>query len=282
MSYELTSASALLSDPCRYPGSKLLVRGPERDLGTDYVAFVGGTEVYGRFIRRPFVAAVEEALDTDCVNLGCTNGGLDSFLRDPGTLAIAARADLTVMQVLGAQNLCNRYYRVHPRRNDRFLSATPDLMGLYPEVDFTEFHFNRHLLQVLQEVSADRFEQVREALQEAWVEGMSRMVDRLEGRVALLWLRYDLDADQVRDDVFRHEPLMVDRAMVDALIPRVKGVIELPVQTSGQCGDTEGMLFSPLEFPTAKLMLGPAEHARIAQTVALEIRRMTGWDWASL
>lgn len=282
MSYELTGAAALLSGPCKYPGSKLQVRGPERDLGSDYVAFLGGTEVYGRFIRRPFVAAVEEALDVDCVNLGCVNGGLDSFLRDPGILTIAARAELSVLQVLGAQNLSNRFYKVHPRRNDRFLSATPQLAALYPEVDFTEFHFNRHLLQALHQVSEDRFEQVRDAMQMAWVEGMTRMVDRLEGRVALLWLRYDLGAGFAPEALFRNEPLMVDRPMIDSLLPKVKGVIELPVQTAGGCGDIEGMQFGQMEFPAAKLMLGPAEHARIAQSVALEIRRMTGWDWASI
>lgn len=282
MSYELTGAQALLSGPCQYPGSKLQVRGPERDLDANYVAFLGGTEVYGRFIRRPFVASVEEQLGEDCVNLGCVNGGLDSFLRDPGILAIAARAELTVLQVLGAQNLTNRFYKVHPRRNDRFLSATPDLAALYPEVDFTEFHFNRHLLQALHSLSPDRFGEVRDALQEAWVAGMSRMADRLEGRVALLWLRYDLGADFAADELFRREPIMVDRAMVDSLVPKVKGVIELPVQTAGGSGDIEGMHFGQLEFPAAKLMLGPAEHARIAKTVAQEIRRMTGWDWAAL
>ncbi len=282
MSYELTGASALLSAPCKYPGSKLQVRGPERELGDEYVAFLGGTEVYGRFIHRPFVAAVEEALETDCVNLGCVNGGLDSFLRDPGILSIAARAELSVLQVLGAQNLSNRFYKVHPRRNDRFLSATKELAELYPEVDFTEFHFNRHLLQALQQLSQERFDLVRDALQQAWVAGMARMVDRLEGRVALLWLRYDLGAEAAEDPQFRNEPLMVDRAMIDSLMPKVKGLIELEVQTAGGCSDIEGMQFGQMEFPAAKLMLGPSEHRRIAQAVTLKIRRLTGWDWASL
>lgn len=278
----MTGASALLSGPCQYPGSKLQVRGPERSLGANYVAFLGGTEVYGRFIQRPFVAAAEEALGLDCVNLGCINGGLDSFLRDPGILTIAARADLTVVQVLGAQNLSNRFYKVHPRRNDRFLQATAELAGLYPEVDFTEFTFNRHLLKALLECSPERFARVQDALQEAWVDGMTRLIERLEGRVALLWLRYDLGTENAPEPQFRHEPLMVDRPMVDSLATKVKAVIELPVQTAGGSGDIEGMLFGQMEFPAAKLMLGPGEHDRIAQSVALEIRRMTGWDWASV
>jgi hypothetical protein len=65
---------------------------------------------------------------------------------------------VTVVQVLAVQNLSNPYYTVHPRRNDRFLRASARLQNLYQDVDFTEFHFTRHMLQTLQMVSAPRFE----------------------------------------------------------------------------------------------------------------------------
>ena len=33
---------------------KLLFRGPKRDLDQPFVAFLGGTNTYGKFIERPF------------------------------------------------------------------------------------------------------------------------------------------------------------------------------------------------------------------------------------
>ena len=48
-------------------------------------------------------------------------------LRDSPALAVAR---LTVLQVTGAQNMSNRFYSVHPRRNDRFLKASPLLRAM--------------------------------------------------------------------------------------------------------------------------------------------------------
>jgi hypothetical protein len=61
----------------------------------------------------------------------------------------------------GAQNLSNRLYTVHPRRNDRFLRASGILRTIYRDVDFTEFHFTRHMLDHLRCLSEDRFDIVR-------------------------------------------------------------------------------------------------------------------------
>ena len=163
----------LRGNQCRYGQSRLLVRGPQRSLDDPYVAFLGGTEVYGRFVEFPFVDSLQARLGMDCINLGSVNAGLDSFAQDDTLIGVARNARLTVVQMLGAQNISNPYYRVHPRRNDRFLAAQPALKTLYPEVDFTEFHFNKHLLCTLREISAQRFEQVREQLQRSWVDRMT-------------------------------------------------------------------------------------------------------------
>ncbi len=36
---------------------------------------------------------------------------------------------------MGAQNLSNRFYAVHPRRNDRFLRASTLMKTIFREVD---------------------------------------------------------------------------------------------------------------------------------------------------
>ncbi|MFW8635022.1 DUF6473 family protein [Cribrihabitans pelagius] len=268
MSYELKSAGALWGEPCRYGESRLLVRGPERDLSQPYIAVLGGTEVYGRYVDIPFTAGAEQTLGVPCINLGSVNAGLDSFLRDETLLDIARAARVSVLQMLGAQNMSNPYYRVHPRRNDRFLQAQPALETLYPEVDFTEFHFNKHLLSTLRDISAGRFEQVREELQRSWVERMSRLVEVLGGRVLLLWLRYDLG----RTTEFPEEPVMVDRAMADALRPKVRGLLECHAAPAGSAKDTAGMGFGQMELPAARHMIGPREHARIAGALSERLR----------
>ncbi|EDZ48197.1 conserved hypothetical protein [Rhodobacterales bacterium Y4I] len=229
-----------------------------------YVAFLGGTEVYGRFVEFPFVDSLQGRLGVDCINLGSVNAGLDSFAQDETLTGIARGAQVSVLQMLGAQNISNPYYRVHPRRNDRFLQAQPALKALYPEVDFTEFHFNKHLLCTLRDISGQRFEQVREQLQRSWIERMSALIEALGGRVLLLWLRYHLEADSG----FPDEPVLVDRAMADALRPKVQGILEFRAESAAAARDIAGMVFGQMELPAARHMIGPKEHLRIADALA--------------
>lgn len=264
MSLHVTGAGALDDPICRYPGSALPVRGPCANLAEPYLAFLGGSETFGRFVAAPFPALVDRALGRSCVNLGSINAGPDAILGDAGVMRIAAGAELAVVQLTGAQNLSNPYYRVHPRRNDRFLAPTWRLADLYPEVDFTEFHFTRHLLATLHRRGPDRFAKVQQALRGAWSAGMERLLQALGGRALLLWLQYD-DGRPRADAPLGPEPLMVTRSMIDRLRPQARGLIEVPVVPAGdRAGETAKMAFGPLQAPAAEHMLGPAMHRRIA------------------
>ena len=79
--------------------------------------------------------------------------GVDVFVNDPTIMAACATADITVIQMTGAHNLSNRFYKVHSRRNDRFLSGSPLMAALYPDMDFSEYNFTRHLLSALFETA---------------------------------------------------------------------------------------------------------------------------------
>lgn len=149
MTYIAMGPGALDYLPCRYGTSKLLFRGPRRKLDRPYIAFVGGTETYGRFIEKPFSKLVEDETGQQCVNFGCMNAGIDVFSRDPYIPMATAGAMITVVQVMGAQNMTNRFYSVHPRRNDRFVAPSDLLKTIYREIDFSEFHFNKHMLTTL-------------------------------------------------------------------------------------------------------------------------------------
>jgi hypothetical protein len=136
MTYHVMVLGALDYLPWRYDTLKLLFRGPRRKLEKPYVAFIGGTETYGRFIERPFPVLVEDELGLVCLNLGCLNAGSDVFFRETFVPGAAADAKITVVQVIGAQNMTNRFYSVHPRGNDRFVGPSDLLKTIFRDVDF--------------------------------------------------------------------------------------------------------------------------------------------------
>lgn len=268
MTYAYAGEGALDYLPCRYGTSRLLFRGPVRSLDAPYVAVLGGTETYGKYVPSPYPALIEAATGVRMINLGCNNAGLDVYLNEPAVLEIAGRAEATVVQMVGAQNVTNRYYTVHPRRNDRFLGATPMLKSIFREVDFTEFNFTRHMLLTLQAVSADRFEVLAEELRAAWVGRMKQLLARLPGRTVLLWMANQRPPDVARRANLRLEPLLVDTEMVAAVRPHATAYVEGVSSEAARNAGPEGMAFPPMEAPAAAGLPGPAVHAEVAALLA--------------
>jgi hypothetical protein len=246
-----------------------MFRGPKQDLTRPHVAFLGGSETFGRFVARPFPELVEDAIGHNCVNLGCVNAGLDAFVNDGEVLRILKGSRAVVIQLPGAQNLSNRFYRVHPRRNDRFLTASPMLAAIYRDVDFTEFAFTRHMLGALQARSAERFELVLAELRQAWLARMRLLLRDLRAPVVLLWLRYGPDSGPLGA-----EPLFVGSDMAGALVDDRIGLIDIPVDVAGRCDDLRGMAFGPLQAPIAAHLIGPRTHATVAARVAGSLKTL--------
>ncbi len=211
---------------CRYGASKIDFRGPKARLDSRYIALLGGGETFGRNVSKPFAAQLQVTLNTPCVNFGVMNAGLDLFLKAPEVLGIAERAEAVVLQILGAQNMSNRYYAVHPRRNDRFLRASDVLMDMYPDLDFTEFHYNKHLLERLHSKGRDRFSLVRSELSKAWVARMKHMLSLFPCPVILLWLAPHRPDAWIPDD-FRMDPLFVGRPMIEELTNHKTHLVEV-------------------------------------------------------
>jgi hypothetical protein len=65
----------------------------------------------------------------EAANLGLVNAGIDVFINEPMIQDFCAGAVVTVIQVLGAANMSNRFYAVHPRRNDRFPAGVQHAEG---------------------------------------------------------------------------------------------------------------------------------------------------------
>lgn len=140
--------------------------------------------------------------------------GPDLFLQDRAVRAMIHDASAVVLQVMGAANLSNRYYKVHPRRNDRFVAPSDALRALYPEVDFTEIAFTGHLLSRLVETDPLRFSEVRAVLQRCWVRRMRQVVGLAAGPVHLLWFATRRPEEPAVD---RHDPNLVTKDMLATL-----------------------------------------------------------------
>lgn len=265
MAYAFPGAGALDYAPCRYGESRLIFRGPHRPLEERFIACLGGSETYGKFVPHPFPALLEEAMDVQVLNLGCINAGLDVFLQDSGVLDLAGEANLCILQITGAQNLSNRYYSVHPRRNDRFLAATPLLRALFRDVDFTEFSFTRHLLGTLRRKSIERMEVVAEELRAVWVARMKELLGRLRCPTVLLWMADSPPPSPDRRSDLLTEPLLVDADMVAAVRPLASAYLELVPSPSARRTGAEGMAFGPLDAPAAATLPGPAVHHEVAE-----------------
>ncbi len=271
MTFEPTGDVALDYLPCRYGDSKLLFRGPRRDMSEPYVAFLGGTETYGKFIAKPFVQQIEQRLGRTCVNFGCMNAGVDVFLNDPFVPQAAGKARVTVLQVPGAQNISNRLYTVHPRRNDRFVSATGLLHSIYPDVDFAAFHFNKHLLGHLREMSEERYWMVEQELRNAWIARMKSLMERISGRIVLTWISMRMP-DEVTDATI--DPMHVTGEMLELVEPYATRMIEVKLSPDAISNPLEGMVYSQMEAPAAREMLGPKAHSEIAETLAPVLAEM--------
>ncbi|MFW2544377.1 DUF6473 family protein [Primorskyibacter sp. 2E107] len=261
--------------PCKYGSSRVMFRGPKAEMSGDYIAFLGGLETYGRFIAQPFPDLLERLLAVECVNFGVANAGVDFYLNDPAVLGLAGGAAVKVLQVMGAQNMSNRFYMVHPRRNDRFLRASDRLEDLFPEVDFTEFHFNRHMLARLREVSEDRYAVVADELRTAWVGRMKHVLTILRGKVVLLWFSDHAVPEKI-GGIDAGDPLFVTRNMIETLRPRVSSVVEVVCSEEATMQGTLGMVFNDFEACAAAEQMGPMAHAEAADALAEVIGPMVG------
>jgi hypothetical protein len=278
MSFEHPGDGNLAYSPCRYGNSRLLFRGPRHSLDQPYCAVVGGTETYGKFIPRPFSTLVEEKLGLPVVNLGCVNAGIDVFMNDPAVLEVVAGARVTVIQALGAHNMSNRFYVVHPRRNDRFLRSSAMLKALYPSIDFTEFHFTRHMLSALRDRSETAFEIVIAELQMAWQARMRSLAASMPGDKVLLWMslgrRDGNGLDDGLDDGLGSDPVFVTRHMIETVSPYFTRVVEVQASDAAIATGTEGMVHSELDAPAAMALPGPAVHDEVAEALTPVLREL--------
>lgn len=227
--------------------------------GGRYLAVLGGSETCGRGVEAPYPLLLERSLGVPCVNLGQHNGSVELPLSDAGLVRACRGAALRVVAVTGAANLSNRLYAVHPRRKDRFLKPSPALRVLFPEVDFADICFTRHLLLALHQTAPDRFDIVREELRKAWAARMRNLLDRIGGPALLLWVA---GRGAAQERPLGPDPLFVTAAMVEAVAPRAAGLVVVPPGPPGErAEDAHARIAAALLCPV-RMLLPPAEEVR--------------------
>lgn len=273
MTYNVLGPGALDYLPCSYGTSKLTFRGPQRDMLDPYVAFLGGTHTFGKFIRQPYPLRVEHLTGVTSVNFGQMNAGLDVFMGDPVVPTAARGARVVVLEVLGAGNLTNRLYRVHKRRNDRFLYAQADLKRLFPEVDFAQFNFTRHMLLELYQRDPQRFAVVRRGVQRVWMRRTRQLVGQLGDKVVLVRIRDD-PLNQTWPVGKGFGPALVSDAMIEGLKDKVSAIVDVPA-TKPRLPEAGGtMVFNALEEAAAKTVAPPHMHEAVAQALLPVLDRL--------
>lgn len=269
MSFQNKGHGPLDYQPCRYDGSPMTFRGPRADIAPGHVLCLGGTETFGKFAPEPFPVLLEKRLGRQVVNMGAVNAGVDLMLHDPAIRAVIATAGAVVLQVPGAANLSNRFFTVHPRRNDRFVKASTMLRTIYRRVDFTEFHFTRHMLHRLHEQSADRFAIVVEELRAAWRARMIRLLEGIAAPVHLVWLSRRAPSDEASvEDGPGADPLFVTEDMLQELDPLCASVSICLQPRDRRSPASRGLFFGNGEEAAARLVPGPEEHDRVATMLA--------------
>lgn len=277
MKYDRLRAEPL--DYClyRFRKSKSLFRGPKPDLSRRFVSCFGSTETFGKFVEDPFTAQLSRGLNLPVANFSSVNGGVEMVLKDPSILLAANEAAVNVVAVTGAHNLSNRYYTVHPRRNDRFLYPSAMLKTIYREVDFDDIHYTRHLLATLAAVDIVKFGLVIEELKQAWLARMKTLLSMMEGKIILLWMADHAPGPATLDlgpDALFGDPLFIDQDMMDTLSPLVTKVVEVIGDEAILASGTNGMIFTPDEAPTAAAMPNPAMHNAAAKALLPVLRDM--------
>jgi hypothetical protein len=223
------------------------------DLSPPYIAFLGGSETLGRDVAKPFPALLGVATGLPVANLAAPHAGPDYYLGHPALLKAAARAEIAVLQLPGADALSNPFYTVHSRRNDRFLAATPCLHALFPKVDLTDIHFTRHLHQALARADAVAHARVVHGLRQTWVLRMRALLRHLPLRRILLCLGNPAAEGE--------GPYLLDAEVMSSLD------VPLLIATPGAAARAADLAACSRPDVRALSLPGPATHAEIAASL---------------
>ena len=265
MSFDSTGLNRIDYELCQYEGSRARFRGPKTDIDQRYIAFLGATETFGKFVEDPFPKLLAELLPAQPLNLGMINGGVDAILGDASVMDMAKNAEVRIVQVVGALNQTNHYFKVRPRRNDRFVAPREPLKRMFPEIDFAEFHFTKAMLKALHSCSDKRFRMLCDELQKTWMSSMLELLDQLGDKTILLWFSsIRPPANAVRDP---RDPMLIDEQMIAQLKSKAAAYVECVPGAQAAERDTKALRGTLMSPEAIRQLMGPVAHVQAAQAL---------------
>ncbi|MFK7943048.1 MAG: DUF6473 family protein [Paracoccaceae bacterium] len=266
----------------RFGRSRQVFRGPQPTLKGKYLACIGSSYTFGRYVDIPYLDHLAREFDLQAANFGTDGAGPGFFLGDPEVKKAASNAKLCIVQAMSAAAISNRMYTVRPRRNSRLHEVSDLLMGIFPDVDFDRFAFTKPMLRYLRELDESRFRLVANEMKNAWIGRTQTLLSTLECPTILFWFSQrgpdDLLSDP-SDPTGMHYPHYVDSAMLDSVKHAADGYVEC-VTADGLPQDlrVDGrtVLYKPSGVPIDenREFPSPEMHANAALALKTEIRKI--------
>lgn len=252
MSFERWGQSSLDLAPVSYGSGRVFFRGPKPH-GTGYYAFLGGSDTEARFAPAPFPTLVGTALNAEVMNLGVRGAGPDVFLNLPEVAGAMAKARAVIIDLPLVSNLTNRFYRVHPLRNDRVLTGSDALRALVPDTDLVEVCFTQHMLQAIDKSSPVAARAVHAALRAKWQDQMRRLVASI--RVPCVLVHHGTGR------------VPVTPPMIEGLRGQVAAVVEAPVTDEARAEGAKFLVAGAAAPPGLAQALSARAHGDLAQAL---------------
>lgn len=216
-------------DTYRFGRARQFYRGPKPDLSQPYIACIGSSETYGKFVERPFPALLGKTLAMSVANWGTPDAGPAFFLKDPVMIEACCNAQLCIVQIMPALNMSNRLYSVFQRRNGRLKEPSDMLQLLYPSVDFSRYRYVHNMLGKLQTTDDEKFKLVENELRLAWIARMKELLEAIEAPKLLFWISQrspDDNSGRLSRRSPGATPALVNRQMLEMIAPLADGVVE--------------------------------------------------------
>ncbi len=255
MGYGISVKEAGEIEMYRFGRSQQIYRGPKPSLKRSYVAFIGGSEPFGKFVASPFPKLVQKNIKKSCVNWGTPGAGPGFFLKDPVLLEACSNADVCVVQAMNTEPLSNRMYSVFPRRNQRVRGVSEAIKALYPTIDFSQFKYVSAMLRKLREVDSDAFSVVEAELKAAWLARMLELLEDIETTKVLLWLKSE------------NNDTLLNEEMIDVISKKVDHVVAVDIPAAS----TSNRFVSASR--ESSWMTKPA-HQKVADTLSPKLKEI--------
>ncbi len=227
------------------------LRGP-RLTQSDYIAYLGAAQTFGRYCQQPFPSLLGQQLQLGTLNLGSGGKGPQYYLQNPQTLDLINQAKLAVVQVMSGRSISNSVFqstrggRSGIRRSNgkkttsniifyELISGQDprglDSLFLQQLVTETRENYVATMVELLDKIQVPtillwfsvRSPDYHEVYPPVWPRQLNRWLEAMsKGKLGLWRRRHEIRVEKFLGDF----PHLVNRAMVNQLKPSCDRYVE--------------------------------------------------------